>query len=377
MGSRKYVFPVLIVVLIGDVMALMFYPMLNMAPKELPFAVLSLDEGAETPQGEINAGAMMADTLVNAEVPEGEDAAPIKWELFESQQELDQALANNELFGALTIPADFTERQAMAQAGAGDVPSVDVVLDNAKSPIAATQMQQSLGEVFAEMNIPANIEIINTGDSDAAASSPLAGMMSQQIGVMPLMMMSLAGSIVLTRIFPKKNAASTGGRFAALGKQLGYAGVLSLLAAVTAVVLLNTLVGASAPFWTTTVFLWLASFAVMSLFIGSFNISTLLGVLVVVFALLCGMLTAVLPAELLPAFWADWIYPWSPQHFIGDGIRDILYRGAGLWPRGAGGLLALGGIGLALAGLSALISGRSKGSAPERSDEPQSAPSLA
>ncbi|MFC7766463.1 hypothetical protein [Leucobacter soli] len=50
LGPKKYAFPVLVIVLIGCVMALMFYPMLNMAPKNLPFAVVSLDEGAQTPR---------------------------------------------------------------------------------------------------------------------------------------------------------------------------------------------------------------------------------------------------------------------------------------------------------------------------------------
>lgn len=358
MGAKKYGFPVLIIVLIGCVMALMFYPMLNMAPRELPFAVLSLDEDATTPQGEVNAGETMVDHLVNAETPDGEDAAPIRWELFDSQDELDQALADNELYGALTIPADYTRGQLLAQAGEGEAPSVDVVLDNAKSPMAATQMQAVLGGMFQQMDIPANISVINTGDSDSASASPLVGMMSQQIGIMPLMIMSLVGSILLTRIFPKQQATATGERFVALGKQLAYAAGFSLLAAITAVIMLNTLVGAAAPFWTMTVFLWFASFAVMALFLGSFNVALPLGGLVALFGLLCGMMTAVLPREMLPSFWADWIYPWAPQHFTGDGIRDILYRGADLMPMGTSGLLLLGGIGIVLIVLSGFIPGR-------------------
>lgn len=358
MGPKKYAFPVLVVVLIGCVMALMFYPMINMAPKELPFGVVSLDEGATTPKGEVNAGELMAEKLVNPETSQDSAVAPIKWEQFDSQAAVDEAIANNKLFGALTIPTDFTQGQLLAQTDQGKAPSVEVVLDNAKSPMAAMQMQAALGAMFGQMDIPANIQLINTGDADSSTKSPIAGMMSQQIGVMPVMIMSMVGAIILTRILPKTNATTTSGRFKKLGIQLGYAVGFSFLAAVTSVTLLNTLVGAGAPFWTTTIFLWVASLSVMALFLGAFNIAVPLGGLVVFFAFLCGMMLAALPREMLPTFWADWIYPWSPQSHMADGIRDILYRGAELFPFGTGGLLALGGIGLVLLVIAGFIPGR-------------------
>ncbi len=355
MGSTKYVLPAIAVVLIGCVMALMFTPMLKMAPKELPFAVLSLDTGMTTPQGEVNAGELMADKIVGAGAIDDGEAAPIAWRRIKTQQELDAALANNDYYGALTIPADFTKGQALAQTAQGTAPSVQVVLDNAKSPLMAAQMQSTIGAMFEQMGIPIDIELIHIGDTDSTSVSPMAGMMSQQIGIMPLMMMSMIGSILLTRSFPRKQTSTTNARFAVLGRQLTYALGISLMAALMTVWLLNWLVGAQAPFWTTTVFLWFASFAVMSLLLGAFNVSVLLGALVALGALICGMSTAVLPREILPAFWADWIYPWVPQPFIAGGLRDILYMGADLMPRGSVGLLGLGGGGLVLLLVSGFI----------------------
>ncbi|MGO1183878.1 MAG: ABC transporter permease [Micrococcaceae bacterium] len=354
LGAGKYALPALAVALVGCVMALLFYPMLNMAPKDLPFAVLSLDEGASTPQGEINAGAMVVEQLTSSDTT-NDDAAPIAWTQVDTQEELDAALANNELYGALTVPADFTQQQAAAQAEQASAPRVDVVLDHAKSPLMATQLQTSMGSLFAEQGLEANISVINTGPADSSSASPMASMMSQQIGVMPLMMMSLIGSVLLTRLFPRGAASSTGSRFAVLGRQLGYAAGVSLLVGLVSVWLLNGLVGAAAPFWTTTLFLWLASIAVMALFLGAFNLATPIGVLAVLGLLIGGMMTGVLTAEVLPAFWADWIQPWAPQAFIGEGLRDILYRGAELLPRGGGGLLALGGVGLGLVAVAGLL----------------------
>ncbi|WRS29226.1 ABC transporter permease [Actinomycetaceae bacterium MB13-C1-2] len=359
LGAKKFAVPALMVLLIGCVMALIFYPILNMKPQELPFAIVSLDEGAETPAGDMNAGEMMVTGLTTAETPDGE-TAPISWELMSSQADLDAALENNDYYGALVIPADFTEKQMLAQAGQGEAPVVSVVLDNAKSPMVANQMQASIGAMLAQMDLNADVQIIHTGNSDADAASPLTNMMSQNIAVMPLMIMSMIGGIVISRILPRTTAASTSGRFANLGKQLGYAAGLSLLISLAAVILINTLVHAGAPFLVTTVFLWFASFAVMSLFLGAFDIAVPLGALAVLLVLFCGMMTAVLPAEMLPPFWANWIVPWVPQPFIAQGIRDILYMGAGLMPRGTGGLLIIGGVGLLLAIAAAFIPSRAK-----------------
>ncbi|GAA3944321.1 hypothetical protein [Microbacterium soli] len=371
LGPRKYAFPLLVVVLIGCVMALLFYPMLHMQPKNLPFAVLSLDEGATTPAGEVNAGEMMTEKLVTAEAPGDGEVAPIKWEVVDSQEALDDAIAENEYYGALTIPADFTKAQAAAQAGQGEAPSVHVVLDNAKSPMMATQMQTLMGQTFGGLGLTADIEVIHTGDADAAPVSPMAGMMSQQVGIMPLMIMSLIGSILLVRIFPMRGAETTGRRFGVLGIQLAYAAGYSLLASLAAVWLLNGVVGAAAPFWTTTVFLWFAAFAVTALFLGAFDVAFPLGVLLAIAAVLCGMMTAVLPPETLPAFWADWIQPWVPQPFIAGGLRDILYMGAGLMPKGSGGLLVIGGVGVILTLIAGFIPRRARAGVSPAAAEPE------
>jgi len=360
MGHAKYGFPVLVVILVSCVMALMFYPMIGMAPRELPFAVLNLDEGASTPQGDMNAGGMIVQTLTGPAAAGGTDPAPIAWRELASQADVDAAIADNELFGALTIPAGFTQQQVAAQAGEGDAPTVTVVLDNAKSPLAATQLHAMLGTMLGQAGLAADVQVVNTGTATAGAS-PVAGMMSQQLGVLPLVIMSLVGSILLTRIFPARGAAGARDRLRALGAQALYAVGFAFLAGTAATVLLNGLVDAGLPFWQTTIFGWFASLCVMALFLGAFNVAQPLGGLVAFCVVLGGMMTATLPREMLPTFWADWVYPVTPQHMIADGIRDMLYRGADLMPHGTSGLLVVGGVGLALLVVAAVVPRRGVG----------------
>lgn len=367
LGAGKYALPVVAVVLIGCLMSLMFTPMLKMSPHELPFAVLSLDEGAQTPDGEVNAGAQMVAQLTDQSPDDGETAA-IVWHEITSQAELDAALEDNEYYGAVTIPADFTQGQAAAQTGQGETPSVAVTLDNAKSPLVATQMQTAMSDQFSELGIGAEVSVVHTGEAETASASPMAGTLSQQIGIMPLVMMSMIGSVLLRTIVPVGTARSRGKRFAALGTQLLAAAGVSLVTALTIAVLLNTIVEASAPMVTTTGFLWLGSFAIMALFLGAFGIAAPLGALVAVCVLALGMMTGALPVEMLPPFWAEYVAPWAPQHFLGLGIRDILYMGAGFLPRGGGGLLAIAGAGVALLVIAGLLPRR-----PRRSEEPAAA----
>lgn len=358
MGSTKYVLPVLVVVIVALGMSVLFYPLLRMSPKDLPFAVLSLDDGATTPQGTVNAGAVLAQQLVNA--AGAGTAGPIKWYPVLTAGELAAAVERNEYYGALTIPADFTQAQAAAQAGEGGLPRVEVMLDNARSPLMTTQLQPVMAAMFGQLGIAADVRVVHAGTASSASASPIAGMMSQQVGITPLVIMSLLGALLLTRIFPKAGAQARGQRFRVFADQLAYAVGLSLVAALASVWLLNGLVGAGAPFLTTTVFLWFASFCILSLFLGAFDLAVPVGGIAVIGVVLCGMMTAVLTPEVVPQFWALWIFPWVPQPAIATGLRDILFMGAGLMPRGSGGLLTLGLVGLALMFAAGFVPGRSR-----------------
>ena len=61
-GHVRLALPSAIVLVVACVMGLVFYPMAHMEMRDLPFAVLSLDEGAQTPAGQMNAGNMLVAT---------------------------------------------------------------------------------------------------------------------------------------------------------------------------------------------------------------------------------------------------------------------------------------------------------------------------
>lgn len=376
LGNGKFAVPLVAAIAIACVMSLMFFPMANMEMKGLPFAVLSLDEGVEGPQGTVNAGEGIVEGMTAA-ADDGDSASPIAWTQVASQEELDEALENGEFYGAVVVPAGFSAdqvaaKQAEAQAAlaqaqalaAAQVPTLKVILDNAKSPLVASQMKTGVASMFQQLGVGADVKTIHAGDApsaeDGEAASPMAGMMSQQLTIMPLFMISMVGALILSRVLKAKPGAARAERWKSLGVQGACATVLSLATSLCAYCMLRWVAGVEAPFADFALFMWLASFCVMLLFLGAFNLSPALGAVVAVCAFAGGMACGVLPYETLPAFWQDWVYPWAPQRFIGEGLRAVLYLSEGAWNVAGGPLLAIGATGAALAVAAGLVPARKR-----------------
>lgn len=88
------------------------------------------------------------------------------------------------------------------------------------------------------------------------------------------------------------------------------------------------------------------------LFIAFFNWHIALGIIVLAVVVVCGLTAALLPYELLPAFWQDWLYPWVPQRFVADGLRQVLYEGAEAWNNAGATLFGIAVAGTAVSLLS-------------------------
>ncbi|MCL2474539.1 MAG: hypothetical protein FWF37_00150 [Chloroflexi bacterium] len=164
-------------------------------------------------------------------------------------------------------------------------------------------------------------------------SSPMGAIMGGTTGailIMPAVMMTMICSILLSILFKPAKNADQKTRLMAYGIQLGYIVVLSLLVSIAAP-LVAVIGGLSIPFGEIMLFLWVASFSIMALFVGAFNIARPVGIVVVATTMLCGMFTGmILPVETLPGFWQHFIAPWAPQRYMGEGLISII-SGKGAW----------------------------------------------
>ena len=264
---------------------------------------------------------------------------------------------------------DSTEETGEEDAGAG----ILVFLDMAKSPLVANQMQATLKAMFAETGMQADIVNIHDGTSegttiasaeqalksssaeeDEAPANPMGTMMSQQLLLIPTVMLSLIIGLILTRVARLKELEAKKERVRQLAKQVVLALVFSFIIALTAYAMFALVAGGEADFWSLVLFAWIVSFALIVLIGGLANIAFGLAVLAVVCIVAFGMMTGVLPVQALPVFWQDWVFPWAPQHYVGDGLRSIMYSGTGFWNEQSQGFMwaALAGIVLSLLALA-------------------------
>lgn len=354
LGKRAFAVPFAICVMLVCVLSVAVAPILRAAPSGIPFAIVSLDEGAATPAGEVNLGDTMVEGLL-LQATSSEDASggaasgsamadAIAFTQLESEGEARTALEENEYYGAIIIPEDFTAAKMAAASGSGDAPSIAVVLNQGKNPMVANSMQSALPEVLTQLGVAVEVETVHAAD---VGGGMMSAMMAVQMMVMPLMMMIMIPSILASLLmWPRKNDANRATRAKKAVAHVAYAAALSLVAAACAVCVDQLGGGMDLPLGTLLPFLWLAAFCLMVAVIGLCDLCLPLGALVAVCVFALGMGTAMLAPEMLPSFWADWVYPWAPQAAIGDGIRSIVYMGADAFEVGLPQLLTSGAIGL-------------------------------
>jgi hypothetical protein len=344
LGKHAYAIPFGIALIVFCVLGTAIAPMMRMAPNEMPVAIVNLDEGALLPTGDtLIAGDRVVDGLRTAAAAAGGETgkAPMAWTELSSRAELDMGLDNGEYYGAIVIPADFTKSQLTAQT-TETKPKVELVVNTVKSPIFANTMQTSIGTALASQGV--EVEVTSIGNLPGGAN-PLSGILGVQMMVMPLFIMSLAMSVLIVLIGRVGADATHVEKGKAAGVKVGLAAVASLVAATLSYGVVAWLGGVGTPS-TAIWFLWLASFCMMLACIGLCSLALPLGLLAMVAVFALGMGTAVLPAEMLPAFWADWVMPWAPQVAIGDGLRNIILLDGGAFDVGVPRLLAWGAVGL-------------------------------
>ncbi|NMM93249.1 ABC transporter permease [Bifidobacterium oedipodis] len=359
---RGYAMPFAVIIGVMCMMMLIFYPMMHLEVKGLPVAIVSLDEGVETPQATVNAGETMAEQLVSA----NDASATMVWTRLDSESELDAAIDNNEYYAAVVIPKDFSAQQMQAKLNPDDeaaVPTLRVIIDNGKSPIAANLLKQALPTALGKSGATVNVETVHegvSGNSESTSSAlPIGVMMTQNMVIAPLFIMSFIGALLVSRAVKMSFADNRITRICHIGMQLALALAVSLVAAlavdcISAVVSGGWMPAAAIPF------MWMASLCVMLVGLGLFDLCLPLGVLCGAVTLGAGLSTGMFPYEMLPQFWKDWIYPWAPQHFIGDGVRAILYNNHGAWNIGSAPLLVIGVVGLVLLCVAVILPAISK-----------------
>ncbi|MBW3095478.1 ABC transporter permease [Bifidobacterium sp. 64T4] len=202
-----------------------------------------------------------------------------------------------------------------------------VKINVGKNPLMANAIEQQITGVLDKAGMPYDLDEVNSPDLNGGSSVSTALV---QITVMVLFLFSLIPTIISCITLRAQAGATLRERAKLLGVQLVMAVCASLLVACALVLIMACVGGLNVPSGSLFCFAWTVSLSLMLLFLGCFHVGIpLLGL--VVLCCFSGMFTGMMPKEMLPAFWRDWIYPWAPQHYIGEGLRSVVYMGDGAW----------------------------------------------
>lgn len=382
LGKRAVALPLLAVFLVSLVFGTAFAPIMRAEMRDVPIAVASLDEGATTPAGDVNAGAEAAKKMAQMAGATG----VFKVASLATRKEVDAAFADNDIYAALVFPEDFTARQVAKQmaaaqgvgGAAGDAADggadagasaagpasasgaaaaaqgeaeSDVVLyvNIGKNQMLATQLAQALPAQLQQAGLSAKVAQVNEADLGGGLMAPMFAIQGM---VMPCFIMTMLGSVLLFLVLGPGRSGREARQAVAL--QAGYAVAASALAAMLAYGIAAWIGGMSLPFAPVFLTLWIGSLCTMLLFVGALDAAFPLGVLVMLLTFALGTVTAMLAPEMMPAFWSSWVTPWAPQFQIGTGMREVLFMDSGVWTSRMPVLLIEGAIGLLLLAVAGL-----------------------
>lgn len=370
LGTRALVLPFGMAIILCCILSLAVGPMLRAEPNNMPFGIVNLDTGAITAAGQTNVGEALTSKLVSGEsslVGSSNEsssnttnmAEAINWTRLESEQETTAALDNNELYGAIVIPSNFTAQQISSQMGQGNAPQITVYLNKGKNPQMASSMQTTIENALLKAGIACEVKVVN--DADIGGGS-MSSTMAVQMMAMPLFMLTMICSLLLSLLLWKSDVTGLRSKNIAVATiaLLVFVAALSALAAGSALFICAVAGGMTLPAADLFLFLWLASGCCMLCFTALCCLNFPLGAFIAVGIFALGMSCAMLGPEMLPQLWADWVYPWAPQAHIGNGIRSIIYLGHTPSTSETYPLLAFGIVGAAALALAAILESAKK-----------------
>ena len=367
-NNRFLVAAVALPMLIALLFSIAFYPMLYMEMKDLPVAIVSEDEGVQTPAQTVNAGQTVLENIAALDAQNEVIAVTVE---DDRETALEKAEAGD-YAAVIVLPQDFTKKQLSMTSDAPEAPKLALYINQGNFGMIGTLMETAMTTMIEQMGAAmqpqiaaaftqAGVEI--SADQLAYYDEPIAaevayihpvsnmgtGIMSANghaLAAMLSWMPMLIATVMLYLYNRKHRVSDARASRRALAVQLGWGIVASATTALAVTGVITGIMGLDVDFGATFLYLWIAIFGFMMLILGVMRWLGFGGVVLAVLAMFLSMGTIYLPYEVLPAFWQHWIYPWAPVRIISEGLRDIFFLG-GSWWNGASQLLA----GLAVTGI--------------------------
>ncbi|KOP68291.1 hypothetical protein AMS62_25855 [Bacillus sp. FJAT-18019] len=318
---------------------------LGSEPKELPVAIVVLDQPTELPSG----GTLAVGKTIQ-EITGSDPTLPFVWHVVNSEEEAREGLDKREYYGALVLPADLSSGLLSLATSTPIQPNVKIIANEGMSTQASTIVTQTLGQTLRMISVelsqqlfdqiweekkqisietanalmtPMNVqeEVIHSpGVNNASGNAPALLTQIMWIG-------SLVTGIVL--FLASKKAVAAGSRRWTVN-------VLQLIVGLMIVSIASCFIIWMASSWygmemanagATWLFLWLAGSAFVLLQSSLLNWIGFRAMPLLVLLMFFSIPLLNMAPEFLPQMTRDWIYSWTPLRFAAGGLREVMYFG--------------------------------------------------
>jgi YhgE/Pip-like protein len=339
----------LVVLLVIALFGLTLIPSVQQKPKNLPIALVNEDIGVVIPQqGKVNMGNTITNMLKKNITSTDGEASPVKWIDVESKEDVLKGLDNQEYYGALIIPKNFSQKQSSLMTSKPEKPEISILINQGMNPVAAnltSQMLNTMGDNLengiqtqvlqglAKQNVSlkanqltvltdplqVNIENVNgVGTASMNGNAPVALFQ-------PLWMSSIAGAVVLFFVANKLTFVNKKQKLYTVLTQVLAGTVLSLIAGFGLTWIADLLGIHISNFMGISLFLTITYFAFFLLITAVLSWLGMKGIPIFVLILFFGAPLLSMVPEMMSTFYRDYIYSWLPMRFMVEGLRELFF----------------------------------------------------
>lgn len=363
-------------ILIALIFTVAMYPMVNMAAKDLPVAVVNEDEGITVP-AEVNVG----ETLVSKFEDMDEENDAVKITVLDDSEEAEKALEEGDYCALIKVPSDFTSNQMQLKSA-----ELEISIDQGHYGMAATLVSTALTSITDTLSDAMRPQVLQkltaagvtvTEDqlncytdpvsSDIEYVNPIdccgSGMMSMNgngLAGMFTWMVTLFSTIPLYFYYRKRKEESLGEPVKKVVTQILWGMVVAAIGAVTVVFCLNKLIGFDIDPVSSGMYAGIAIWCIMMIVLGILRIFDLPGIILCVLAMFLSMGCSYLPYDVLPEFYQTWIYPWAPVRIIAGGYKEVFFISGDWMNHNTVILLCIAAAGIVLSFLALILNRKKK-----------------
>ncbi|MFJ7953470.1 YhgE/Pip domain-containing protein [Lysinibacillus sp. NPDC096418] len=342
MKNKFLVLPFIAVIVLGIIFLSTQIPAVKMSPKNLPVALVSEDAG--------EMGDTLLQNLQSQLATMGMDT--IKLKVYDSVQSMEEAMKEQEVYGGLVVPENFSAQFASLQTPSPANPTMKIYINQGANTTVSTMLSAALDNIVKQMNSVMSTQLLQSIEQAkvpiqaSQVTTLVAPIHAETIYVnavgdlgtaptaffQPLWFASIMGAV----LFYLAQMKTT---FNSKKQKLQFQVVQSIVAIIYAFfagyfVTWSTtwILGfAFESFNTVALFSSLACLGFVFLILATVSWLRLPSLIVYVLLMFFGLPLIQLAPEMLPSFYQDYILPWLPMKFLINGLKDILYFGKGVF----------------------------------------------